>query len=324
MPAATGVAADTPSTQPGPRKASPEPGQDLPLSFDVKFEDNRQFAGIVALNWRYIAPYLNPKTSHNPIPTTGHVPDILALPRQRDIGWNPYRKNDFFERKPRDISAMLIYITGTLAKNACTRCVDHRGPFKGCVVIHKKATDSVRESITSCSNCFYHGTQTNCSLNPQSRYAPTQKDKLVLSQMQHRTSRDRSISASTDVPSSLSMPSMNERRRSGRLTAREILSEVTQQKIASTSSHPANARDQLSGGSLTSNVQARPNPAPSGVMTPIVTVDKQASPHLTPSSVEQPLSIDLTRMEDWEFAPGRIRSTNDPGDCESPFFVFLI
>ncbi|TPX12781.1 uncharacterized protein E0L32_000958 [Thyridium curvatum] len=112
--------------------------------------------------WRYIAPYLQ-KHKGDIIPDTGHLRELLSQPRIRDIAMNAdYIK--YHDSIPKDISAMLINLTGEQASEPCSRCREGKGPFKGCFVLKTTSPVNQQRSILSCGNCLYHSNQTSCSL----------------------------------------------------------------------------------------------------------------------------------------------------------------
>lgn len=113
------------------------------------------------LVWEYIKPHLAKTTA---IPDKGWVKELLPLPRVRDLRWNPHRSSDFYETHPRDISCLIIQVTGDEAPKPCTKCARGKGPFAGCVVISRDAPPEVRARMVSCANCNYHNRQVDCSL----------------------------------------------------------------------------------------------------------------------------------------------------------------
>ncbi|KAK4458086.1 hypothetical protein QBC42DRAFT_349914 [Cladorrhinum samala] len=115
--------------------------------------------------WDFLQPYL---TKHKglDIPESGYVQSLLGLPRLRDFDWNECRLVDhpYLDSKPRDISPLIIQVTGDLAPEPCARCASGRGLFKSCVMVSSEAPIEPLKNIVSCANCFYHCGQTYCSL----------------------------------------------------------------------------------------------------------------------------------------------------------------
>lgn len=130
------------------------PYQDLP----VPIEGNR------LKMWDFVTPHLV-RTNKNVIPDRGWVPQVVGLPRVRDLRWNPawIAKNGYIDAHPRDISSLIIQVTGERAPEPCTKCLEGKGPYKGCVIISREAPKDAQAAIVSCANCFYHLGQTYCS-----------------------------------------------------------------------------------------------------------------------------------------------------------------
>lgn len=114
--------------------------------------------------WAYIRPHLVKHTSPDP-PAMGWVRELLTVPRVREIDWNtPWlAAHPFTDSMPRDISALIIQVTGDPAPEPCERCKSGRGPFKSCIMISANAPNGPQQAIISCGNCFYHFGQTYCT-----------------------------------------------------------------------------------------------------------------------------------------------------------------
>jgi hypothetical protein len=109
--------------------------------------------------WSYLQPHL--VVHKGPvIPSTGWVSHLLRLPRVRELDWNtPWlAMNPFKDSQPRDISALIIQMTGDPAPSACKRCRDLKGPFTSCIMISQNAPTEPLRTILGCANCYYHGT----------------------------------------------------------------------------------------------------------------------------------------------------------------------
>ncbi|KAK5661201.1 hypothetical protein OQA88_11092 [Cercophora sp. LCS_1] len=128
----------------------------------LKALGNPQADGVAL--WHYIQPVL---TIHKgpDFPIKGWVPGVLSLPRVRELGWNvPWvSTNPFLDSKPRDVTALLMYLTGEVAPEPCKKCKDGKGPFKQCVMMAREAEPGPLRAVFSCANCFYHYGQTYCS-----------------------------------------------------------------------------------------------------------------------------------------------------------------
>jgi len=101
---------------------------------------------------RYLRPHLH-QTNLDQAFKSYHVEICLALPRVRDVVWNKDRleKAPFKDTLPRDISSMIIQLTGDYAAKPCDHCVDRRGPYEGCVLIRPDAPLEMQKIITSWS-----------------------------------------------------------------------------------------------------------------------------------------------------------------------------
>lgn len=113
--------------------------------------------------WQYIRPFL---TNHRDSAPKGNwVQDVIHLPRVRDIKWNEPRIKElpYMDSHPRDITALIVQVTGVEAPTPCTACAQGRGPFSGCVRISPQASQEPRNSVLACANCYYHCNQSKCS-----------------------------------------------------------------------------------------------------------------------------------------------------------------
>lgn len=102
--------------------------------------------------WKYVRPFLSVHTS---IPETNWAGHILQLPRVRDIVWNEERMKEhaYRDSHARDVTALLVQITGIEARKPCERCSLGRGPFIGCIMISPEASDDAKAAVLSCANC---------------------------------------------------------------------------------------------------------------------------------------------------------------------------
>lgn len=113
--------------------------------------------------WEYIRPFLS---KHKSIPERNWARHVIHLPRVRDVRWNEARIKEwpYKDSHARDVTALLVHITGVESPTPCHHCVQGRGPFIGCVVISPKASDEVKRAVLSCANCYYHCGQSSCSI----------------------------------------------------------------------------------------------------------------------------------------------------------------
>lgn len=123
--------------------------------------------------WEYIRPRLTLYTSPE-IPTTGYVDQLINLPRVRNLHWNTkwLTAHPFKDFKTKDISAMIIQVTGRVGRQPCTRCEKGTGPFRGCVMMSTDAPKKVASVLASCANCTYHYGDRLCSERTSSTEQP--------------------------------------------------------------------------------------------------------------------------------------------------------
>lgn len=102
--------------------------------------------------WEYIRPFLS---KHRSIPEKNWSRYIVHLPRIRDIRWNEERNKEhpYKDSHPRDVTALLVQITGIESPTPCDHCLQGRGPFIGCIVVSPEAPDEVKGAVLSCANC---------------------------------------------------------------------------------------------------------------------------------------------------------------------------
>ncbi|KAH6632341.1 hypothetical protein F5144DRAFT_573747 [Chaetomium tenue] len=138
---------------------------DTPTSLTADGQgSNREGGGAL---WSYLQPHLV-KHKGPDIPISGWVPQLITLPKVRDLNWNTawLTTHPFNDTNPRDISALIIQVTGELAPEPCDRCRNGVGPFRSCIMISSKADSGPLSSVFACANCFYHCGQTRCSHKP--------------------------------------------------------------------------------------------------------------------------------------------------------------
>ncbi|KAL8380814.1 hypothetical protein RB595_005213 [Gaeumannomyces hyphopodioides] len=119
--------------------------------------------------WNYVKQFT--VVHRTEIPERMYVRDFLSLRRLRDLEWNDawIASHQFKDSVPRDVSSMIMQITGPYAAEPCTRCKGGYGPYKGCVRMPPDAPPHPQIMIYGCANCTYHGGQTHCSLQAQSK-----------------------------------------------------------------------------------------------------------------------------------------------------------
>lgn len=107
--------------------------------------------------WEYIRPFLSKHTS---LPEINWARHIIHLPRVRDIKWNEDRNKEwpYKDSHPRDVTALIVQVTGVESESPCEQCLRGRGPFIGCIVVSPDASDEVKSAVLSCANCEYFDT----------------------------------------------------------------------------------------------------------------------------------------------------------------------
>ncbi|KAK0744934.1 hypothetical protein B0T21DRAFT_345056 [Apiosordaria backusii] len=115
--------------------------------------------------WKSLQPYLSKFKGAVP-PSKGHVKALLSLPKLRDFDWNYPRiqTHPFMDTSPRDISSLILQVTGEPAPTPCHRCASGKGLFHSCVMISPQAPKDIIRNVVGCANCFYHFNQTYCTL----------------------------------------------------------------------------------------------------------------------------------------------------------------
>jgi hypothetical protein len=144
----------------GPTSATPD--EKDPQVLDRGLEMGAGLTGEAL--WSYLQPHLV-KHKGPDVPSKGWVRELLPLHQIREPDWNTIWLADhpFCDSQPRDVSALIIQVTGDLAPTPCARCREGKGPFASCVMISTKAHSDPLKTIFGCSNCFYHYRQTYCT-----------------------------------------------------------------------------------------------------------------------------------------------------------------
>lgn len=114
--------------------------------------------------WEYIRSHLVVYKKPE-LPPSRTVRRLIVLPWIRDIHWNHdlVDKHPFKDLRVKDITAMIIQLTGEEAPQPCNRCAKGRGPFKGCVMVSLEASEKDVATTVSCANCIYHFNGNLCS-----------------------------------------------------------------------------------------------------------------------------------------------------------------
>ena len=225
-------------------------------------------------------------------------PPLLQLPIQRYITDNWIKRVTTLKvRSPWCVIALLLFLTGTPAKNSCIKCVGCE-PGKECIVPGPSFPSFAVERFGgSCASCFYKSNRwhqrNNCTLVPANSDAEVQR---AVSQALSSEDYDAII------------PPWSE-------------SEVGDEKDD----------DEQDGGShvekpmLANGTSVPHTPAEVSVLRPPIPEPHVIPPthggrdSTTPSALLNQgnlMSADILEMEDWEIAPGTIRSTSDEPDSK--------
>ncbi len=256
--------------------------------------------------WEYIHPYLK-TTPFSPIPKTGHVPQMLSLPRVRDIRFNKAALSSFpySEGRTQDVAALIMQVTGDEAPHPCRRCQEGRGPFEGCYLISVKAPLNTRQLIVSCANCFYKCNQTYCCLKDWSRQT---YPELTASPY-----KELILPPSSAILSKKPRESASEKQHGARRSERVVLKE----SLADASSSTLQTAH-LSTREWVENSSTRPSPSETSQQP---RVEKRSArqvsmrdevPTLTNVQAGTANPAELLELETWEIAPGRVRNEENP------------
>lgn len=250
--------------------------------------------------WEYIRPYLS---KFKQCPNSGWVPELISLPRVRDMGWNEgwILKNGFRDAKAQDISTLIIQVTGERPPNPCSRCrKGDKGPYGECIVISRAADPRARSRIVGCANCVYHGQQTFCSFKfSDEQRAHDQGDTAFAPPPEAQTPNP--ITPGTDSAQN-QWP-----RRSERVLLHESLS------LSEVSNRRTELKHEQEVGLLSTQVHQPISKSPSASVQSAAAIQSQSSsvPVLKDVSLARPTQeTDNLEMDDWEIAPGRLRSSD--------------
>lgn len=252
--------------------------------------------------WAYIHPYLK-NTPFSPIPHTGHVSELLSLPRVRDVEFNPVAQFPYSEYKGQDISALIIQVTGEKSPHPCDRCQKGKGPFKGCYVISSKAPLAERQVITGCANCYYKCNNTYCNLRNRTKqkFSGSSMFQLRNPPTQLPTQKE---PKEKEQGGSLSN-TFSVRRQSERIVLKESASKPSTSRTfpESSTDEPRIATHLKPGETTRSRVGARSNRQVS-MQDEVV---RFTNPQENAADPAQQLEL-----ESWEIAPGRVRNEDKP------------
>ena len=85
---------------------------------------------------------------------------MLPLPQQRPLELREGQRCIIDHKKPINFQAALAYMVGNTAPKPCNKCQTGSAVFKQCVAVRG-------EMMGSCSNCYYGGEGSGCTLRPR-------------------------------------------------------------------------------------------------------------------------------------------------------------
>lgn len=253
--------------------------------------------------WEYIHPYLK-NTPFSPITHLGHVPEMLGLPRVRDVKLNKMAQNPYSEARAQDIAALIIQVTGDKSPRPCSRCQSGKGPFEGCYVISTQAPLATRQLITGCANCLYKCNHTHCDLKSWSR--ETYPELTEPQPKEHTSSTQQPAQRE---PKRSSTEKMYPARRSERVVVQESIAE------SSAAPHHDEANDEESEEEIkhsTASVTKQPR-VKASLNTQVSVQDEVVRFANPPEIIADPAQ--QWELESWEIAPGRIRNAKNESKC---------
>lgn len=101
-------------------------------------------------------------------PQSGILRELLALRRAREINVKPMCGMDI--ATPKDISLLIIQLTGQQPPKPCNRCSHGRGSFKECVEVTQEVADVIQRGACACTNCSWKGRyQKHCNVKAPRR-----------------------------------------------------------------------------------------------------------------------------------------------------------
>lgn len=209
---------------------------------------------------------------------------LLQLPVKRELTseWIT-RATGLKSRNPRCLLGMLLYLTGAPAEQPCPTCVAPEAPEE-CIVVGPSFPQSIVESFGgSCASCFY-------------RYAHWhQKNQCLL----------RTESAGTPGAAN----------RGSSFSDEAAVEDQLNDEAAMEGSADPKPEPEMANGTAGHESRRGPDPSRSPVRMamPNTLARQEPRPAANGALVSQGnlISADLLEMEDWEVAPGTIRTTAD-------------
>lgn len=260
--------------------------------------------------WNYIRPHLS---SFTECPDSSWIPELLELPKVRDIVWNNtfVAHNVFKDKVSRDVATLIMQVTGEIPDKTCSRCRDGKGPYGECIVISSEAPIDARLAFAACASCIYNGQGTYCTLKFNGKKkAEEAAESMRLSGATYDADADVNQSNMSSISGSQAQGRIHEQspvRRSERVQVKEAIA----QSVPATT--PISGRDDIPDAPYIPYEGEAPLPPdlppPQHVLHTLDGPSKQQSQPL-------PTNTDEMEIEDWELAPGLLRSKAPQDDNE--------
>jgi hypothetical protein len=273
----------------------------------------KNLQGAALETWNYIRPFLK---EFKECPDSSWIPDLLKLPKVRDIIWNDdyIRTHGFVDKLSRDVATMVLQVTGEAPPRICSKCREGKGPYGECIVISPEAPIDARLAFGACASCIYKGQGTSCT----TKFWGKQRALDAAAQLR-KLPAARQVGADTgetETPLRNVSQTQSSVRRSERVQHKESATERVVDNPPGTVATAAtgDAKSKKPDDVVPSSVSHTPVPAPAQtrVTRPLNRVSEPSRPSLQPSNTAH------MEIEEWELAPGRLQSAAVPEDGDLP------
>lgn len=262
-----------------------------------KSQSIHDLAGGALEIWNYIRPHL---TLFTECPDSSWIPELLALPRVRDIVWNDtyIAHHGFTDKVSRDVATLVVQVTGETPPKTCSRCRDgNKGPFGECIVISSQAPIDARLGFSACASCIYNGQGTYCTL----KFWGKKRAEAAAAELEGGTPQE----AEADREHPTSADAQARIRRSERVQVKEAMLQSAPDDGPDTP-YEAYYEDESAPPS--------PQPPPQRVLRAFNNRRPERQEQPQQQQQPMPISTDGMEIEDWELAPGRLRSAAAPDE----------
>jgi len=271
----------------------------------------KNLEGTALETWNYIRPFL---TEFTECPDSSWVPELLKLPKVRDIVWDDayIEGNGFKDRLSRDVATLVLQVTGEVPPKACSRCRGKKGPYGECIVISPQAPIDARLLFAACASCIYNGQGTYCTAKFWG------KKRAEADALKALPSAGQQVEADIDE-TNISLPNGSQSQSAVRRSERVQVKEATVQSVPDARDVPATGNAPLVTGKVnrrrpSSSPLAPPPPSP----TPPPQLPRTANRRSEFQADLQPTITATMEIEEWELAPGRLQSAAHPQDGGLP------